>query len=259
MVLLAGVVTQGRAHPDLLAQIEILGERLSADPENVQLLLQRGDLHRRHQDYEAAARDMAAARRAAPEDPLLDLYEGRLRLETGDAEKAALLLEGYLSREPEHALAWRLHGEALATAGRFQPAAASFGRAIRFSAHPGPELFQWQVMTLLAARGPSSEAFAVIDAGLKRFAQEVTLLGLGIDLALSEGATGQAEAYFALVPEGLVKLPGWQTRLEALKCVQGSAANSRQECRRSARSRLAAQRAAFEQTLRVARRIEAPE
>jgi tetratricopeptide (TPR) repeat protein len=252
MVLLAGIVTQGRAHPDLLAQIELLGDRLRADPANAQLLLQRGDLHRRHQDYKAATRDLAAARRAAPQEPLLDLYEGRLHLETGDAEKAASLLERYLSREPEHALAWRLHGEALATAGRFQPAAASFGSAIRFSAHPGPELFQWQVMTLLAARRPSSEAFVVIDAGLKRFGLEVTLLGLGVDLALSEGEPEQAEAYFARAPEGLLKLPAWQARLEALKCVQDSAADSRQACRRSARSGLDAQRTAFEQKLRDA-------
>jgi tetratricopeptide (TPR) repeat protein len=256
MVLAAGVVTQARAHPDLLAQIEILGDRLRADPANAQLLLQRGDLYRRHQDYKAAGRDLAAARRATPEDPLLDLYEGRLHLEMGDAEKAASLLERYLSREPEHALAWRLHGEALATAGRFQSAVASFGSAISFSAHPGPELFQWQVMTLLAARGPSSDAFVVIDSGLKRFGLEVTLLGLGVDLALSEGATEQAEAYFALVPEGLVKLPTWQARLEALKCVRDPAANSRRECRASARSGLDAQRAAFEQRLRVARKIE---
>lgn len=247
LVMAVGVPCQGLAHPDLLAQIEALGERLRAEPANAQLLLQRGDLHRRHEDYEAAERDLAAARRAGPEEPLLDLYEGRLRLEMGDASRAASLLGDYLLLEPEHALGWRLHGEALASVGHFERASASFGRAIFYSTHPGPELFQWQVMALLAAQGPGAAIFAAIDDGLRRFGQEVTLLGLGVDLALGEGLAERARNYLDLLPRGLERLPAWQARLDALECLADSTGNQRRACLRAAQSRLKAQIATFEQ------------
>ena len=255
LVLLAGFTAQAVPHPELLAQIEILSERLRAEPENERLLLQRGDLYRRHQDYTAAERDLAAARRLTPDAPLLDFYEGRLRLDMGDAADAALLLERYLSHEPAHAIAWRLRGEALAAAGEYAKAAVSFESAIRFSAHPGPGLFQWQVLALLAARIPGPEVSAVIDAGLERFGPEVTLLGLGVDLALSEKETGKAQAYLALLPEGLARLPAWRDRIEALGCLKDPAAGG-DVCRRSYRSGLDAQLAAFEQSLQAARKNE---
>jgi hypothetical protein len=74
LVVLSTLATPAWSHPDLL-QIEELDLALAPRPKDADLLARRGDLYRQHEDYAAAALDLAAARAAQPDYPLLDLFE----------------------------------------------------------------------------------------------------------------------------------------------------------------------------------------
>ena len=72
----------------MLAQIEALDLKIQGQATNVDLLIKRGDLYRRHLDYSAATLDFDAAREADPDKAIWDFYQGRLLLEQGKAAEA---------------------------------------------------------------------------------------------------------------------------------------------------------------------------
>jgi len=206
-------------HPDLIAQIEALTARLAAQPDNVELLLKRGDLHRRHQDYAAAARDFDQAARIHPTHLMLDFYRGRLQQETGNSGAADRLFAGYLERRPGHAKAWKLRGEVNLSRGVPEQAAGYFKKAIELATSPSPDLYRLRVMALIAAGEPHwSKAMESVEKGLNRFGLEMTLLGLGTDISLASGQTNRANELIGRLPGKLMKLPQWTARNQLLTC-----------------------------------------
>ena len=205
------------AHPELPVQIEHLDSQLAATPEDVDLLVRRGDIKRREGDFAGARADLAAARVLDPERADLDYYQGRLVLSEGDAAAADRLFGHYLEHRPDHASAWALRGEARVQLARFDEAARDYGQAIARSARPAPVLFVEQAQALRAAGiDHATEALEAVDRGLERFPTEVSLLGLATDLALDSGQTDRAQRYLERVPAPVRALPRWQARLAAL-------------------------------------------
>lgn len=207
-------------HPDLVAQIERLDERLEAEPQNTDLLIRRGDLYRRHADYSAAARDFEAARALAPDHPEIDFHQGRLSLEAGELDAAVRFLDRFLAAKPQHPGAWRLRAETALGQGEGRRAADAFERAVRHSEAPAPALYREWVLALLAA-GDRPGALAAVDAGLERLGVEVSLLGLGADTALADLDAARARYYLDRLPAGLEVRPPWSERLAEANCLAG--------------------------------------
>ena len=231
------------AHPDLIAQINGLSERIQAEPENVEWLIRRGDLHRRHEDYAAAAQDFEAARTLEPDHPEIDFYQGRLARETANFAAAARSLDRYLAANPQHPSAWRLRAETALGQGESCRAADAFESAVRYSKAPSPALFRQWVLALLAA-GDRPRALAAVDAGLERVGVEVSLLGLGADTALADRDAGRAHSYLNRLPAGLASRPPWSQRLTEADCLaeqSGVPANGSGGCAAGASARLDAQ------------------
>lgn len=227
------------AHPDLLAQIAILDQRLAADPGNAELLLKRGDLYRRHEDYTSAERDFTAASKANPDEPLLDFYRGRLLFETGDDSSAGVLVDRYLAAHPEHAKAWILMGRIQAMLGEYTRAADSFGQAIEHSQAPSPDIYRLKTWSHAAAGKASwPDALGTVDEGLDRFSTEISLLGAGTDIALAAGDTGRAEQYLSVVPDGLYRLDQWKDRVNLLSCLVAGEPAPNSGCQSQARDRV---------------------
>ena len=150
LIFLAALPASGFCHPDLTAQIELLDERIQAGEVNAELLMKRGDLYRRHQDFPAAARDFEAARKLSPDNSLIDFYQGRLQLESGHPGKAEHYLALYLEAYPMHAKAWMLRGEANIQLDRPKAAAEYFGQAIQTAESPSPGLYRLLILSRLA-------------------------------------------------------------------------------------------------------------
>jgi len=228
------------AHPDLMAQIELLDEQMEVNPQDADLLLKRGDLHRRHEDYQSSRRDFDAASNLTPRHELLDFYLGRLDFETGNPEPAELLLDKYLRTHTQHAMAWKLRGEISLALDHPGQAVAYFQNAIERSAAPSPDLYRQQVLSRVASgEAHWSDALAIARQGLEHFGLEVTLLGLGVDISLASGDIEAAEQFLSRLPPGLQKLPAWQVRLEIQECLSLEEQNGSGPCRIRAMDRLA--------------------
>jgi predicted Zn-dependent protease len=241
-IVLLALAPAARAHPDLLMQIEALDVEIEAQPGNADLLIRRGDLYRRHLDYPASARDFATARQADPSNTSLDFYEGRLLLDRGDAEDSEALLSRYLERHPKHALAWVLRGKANIRMQAPEAAAGYFAKAIEVSDRPSPELYRLNVLALVAAGDSKlTKARSVVDSGLQRFALEVTLLGLGTDIALAQNQPEAAQRYMNVLPQALRNLPQWQERLKLADCLATAETADRAACLGTAQDKMARQ------------------
>lgn len=244
LILAAGLLaaTAAQTHPDLLEQIQRLDAQIRAQPDRADLLIRRGDLHRRHEDFAAAGRDFEAARALAPADPELDFHQGRLALEAGDPAAAGHYLDGYLAARPQDAVAWRLRAETALRRGE-DSAAAGFERAVRFSESPSPALYRQWVLSLLA-EDDRPAALAAVDGGLDRFGAEVSLLGLGADTALAGLDAARARFYLERLTPGLRRISPWAERLAEARCLEtghGAGSADQIDCAASAVQRLDAQ------------------
>jgi tetratricopeptide (TPR) repeat protein len=246
LILLATLTSAARGHPDLILQIEELDVQLKSQPGNVELLVKRGDLYRRHQDYTAAAQDFNAARSIDPSNPEIDFYAGRLALAAGNGVEAEQLLARYLAHYPQHAAAWALRGEANIQIRSPGAAAEYFAQAIRYSNRPSPGLYSLNALSLVAI-GESSWTGArqVIDEALQHFPLELTLLGLGVDIALALDLPAEAAQYMQILPQALRDLPQWKKRQEAADWLASAESAARAQCLRQANARLAKQIEAF--------------
>lgn len=208
-----------RPHTDLLLQIE----QATADIEMVptpsaDLFIQRGELYRRHESWAAALADFATARDIQPGRGDLDWFEGRVHIEAGAYERGIGLVSRFIARNEPHASAYRYRALALARMGDREAAARDYAAAISVSEAPSPALYRALVVEQIAA-GLDGEAWISIDEGLSRFPVEVSLLGLGVDLAVREGSEDRALTFLERVPEPVRALPQWRLRSCLIACV----------------------------------------
>ncbi|MGH8034927.1 MAG: tetratricopeptide repeat protein [Lysobacterales bacterium] len=236
LIALAMLAAPAWSHQDLLVQIEGLDIQLQADPANADLLAQRGDLYRRHQDYAAAATDFVAARSAQPDYPLLDFYEGLLLLDTGQPDAAEKSFSRYLLNQPQHAHAWELRAQCWLALGLPEKAAEDYSEAVLHADQPSPALYRdWALALVAAGEDHWSQARKAVDLALRHFPAEISLLALGTDTALAQGLPGEAATYIERLPEAVARLPRWHDRLELINCLEGDVArDSADECRRNA-------------------------
>jgi predicted Zn-dependent protease len=217
------------AHPELQAQIDLVSGQIVADAGNAGLYLKRGNLYRRHQDWEAAYRDFDRARELDPSLRDVDWLEGRALVDAGRYREGERMLSSYLEAAPDNASALQTRARARSSLGRHLEAAADYGRAIEHAEQPSPGLFDFQARELAAA-GPENfpEAAAVAAAGLDRFPGEVSLLGLSTDFALAAGDADAASRQLDQLKPGLEVLPQWELRRALVQCLEGDQATARE-------------------------------
>jgi tetratricopeptide (TPR) repeat protein len=236
LILLSTLASPAWGHPDLLLQIEELDLALVSSPTDADLLARRGDLYRRHEDFAAAALDLAAARAAQPDYPPLDLYEGMLLLDTGSPAGADTLLSRYLRDHTQQASAWILRAQARLAMGQAEQAAQDYAQAIRYADQSSPGLYRdWSLALVAAGTEHWNAARDVADTGLERFPRDVALLALGTDIALAINLPDIAAAYINRLPPTITRLDQWQARRVLSGCLgEENTASGKQECQGTA-------------------------
>jgi tetratricopeptide (TPR) repeat protein len=202
------------AHPDIDRQIADVTVRIEADPDDADLYLQRGELHRVHQDWAAAEADFATAKRLRRDLAIVDYVMGRLHLEAGRPKEAKRALDRFLAREPDHAAAHVARARALVQLQ--QPAAAARDFTTAIDLH-GPEdrpdpAYYLERADVLARMGRIDEALRGLDEGLARLGQPVTLALAAIDLELAHGRHDAALARLDRLAAGAARQETWLVR-----------------------------------------------
>jgi tetratricopeptide (TPR) repeat protein len=176
--LLPGLVA---AHGDLHEQIAALSQRITRDPNNPDLWLRRGELHRQHREWDASLADYDRAARLAPALAVVDYLRALVWLESGAPEAALAALDRFLARQPDHGEAYLARARALRRLGRPRDAADEFGRALALVTRPTPDHYLERARALTDA-GDLDGAVAALDDGLARLGRVVSLQLAAVDL-----------------------------------------------------------------------------
>jgi tetratricopeptide (TPR) repeat protein len=182
-VLLAGpFVQKGFAHGPVHEQIDALTRQLETNPRNARLLLQRSDLYRVHQDWDAAHADLDAAAAMDPNVGPMDLLRGRLFYEAGWNLSAKVALDRFLSAHTNTA-ALVVRARVQTRLNRHLDAAEDYARAIASTPEPGPEMYLERSQALASAgTNHIDDAVRTLDEGMRRLGPLVTLELVAIDL-----------------------------------------------------------------------------
>src|SRR5436190_69743 len=126
------------AHGDLHERILTLSARIQASPGNAELLLQRADLHRVHQEWALALADYQRARELCPTEDLALLGMGRTWFECGEPVEARPLLDAFLKQHPCHPEALIVRARTLVALGQGRAAVFDYSSALENSSNQLP-------------------------------------------------------------------------------------------------------------------------
>jgi tetratricopeptide (TPR) repeat protein len=198
---LAFVATSGAlGHGAVQAQIDAATAAIASQPRNAQLYLRRGELHRVHEDWDAAL---------APGDDAVDFLRGRALEQAGRAAPARTTLDRYLARHPDHADALLARARALRALGEYQAAVDDFTRALGLTVRPDPDIVLERARVELA-RGQPDRALAGIDAAIARLGPVASLQSFAIDV---ESQHGRVDAALARLDRVALQSPRKESRL----------------------------------------------
>lgn len=175
-------------HGDLHERIEAVTAQIAKEPRSAELYLQRGELYRAHQEWDAAQADLDQASVLAPKLVVIQLARARLFLEMGWPLSAEQAVNRFLEKEPRSAAALALRARARSKLGRHLEAARDFTGAITYAPAPDPELYIERAQALTAA-GEANYPAALqgLDEGIEKLGPVVTLELHAIDLEVKQG------------------------------------------------------------------------
>ncbi len=153
---MAGPAVQ--AHGDLQEQIDVISERIKADPGNAELYFRRAELYREHEQWPAANADYDWVEKLAPGNDAVHLGRAKLLQATGRYEAAQGELNRFLSARPDHVDALVTRARVREQLGQHALAAEDFAKAIGPPPPPEPEFYLERAQALAAATPGHSEA-----------------------------------------------------------------------------------------------------
>ena len=214
------------AHDGLHEQVAKVTARITLDPRNASLFLQRGELHRMHGNWSSATRDYDRAGRLDPTLAAVDLGRGLLLLDRGRGAQALTPLRRYVNARSEDSRGHIALARAFVMAGKPSHAADAYAAAMELTPRPDPEWILEHARALVAAGRPQ-DALAQLDAMLVRLGSVVTLELAAIEIDLRLGDTDDALRRVARAEAQATRKETWLARRGDILTRAGRTAEAR--------------------------------
>ncbi|MCI0339070.1 MAG: tetratricopeptide repeat protein [Acidobacteria bacterium] len=174
------------AHEPLSERIVKLSEQIKKDPNNPNLYLKRGELHRLSRDWQAAQDDYDRAQKLNPQLTEVEFCRGRMWLEAGNPEWAKNALDRFLKLNPDRYDALLMRARAFEKMKDFRASTADYTRAIGLVPRAKPDHYIERARVQVAA-GLMDEALQGLDEAILKLDQVVTLQLEAIEIELKRG------------------------------------------------------------------------
>jgi len=225
------------AHGDMHVQIIEITKQIEQNPTNVDLYIKRGELHRYHQDWDAAQADYDRALTLNPKLEIIDFVRGRMYLEANWPLSAKVVLDRFLAKQPNHLDALITRARTLTKLERRLDAAQDYSKAIVQSTESRPELYFERAQALAGEGGPHlKEAIAGLDEGIRKLGPLVTLQLCAIDIEVQHK---QYDAAVTRLDQVITKAPRketWLARKGEILVLAGKKEEARQAFRSALQS-----------------------
>lgn len=184
MLMLAGAVV---AHGDIHERIAGVSARIEKEPGNAQLWLLRGELHREHRDFAAAAVDFREVEKLDAALNTVRLSWARLWLEAGEPAKALVALDRFQALPRPNRESWRLRTKVLRALGEMIEATQAAEKVLFGPGTPSVEDFL-TAADLAAETKFFAGALASLERGLEILGPNVVLEVRAIEVLLLAGS-----------------------------------------------------------------------
>jgi len=186
-LLLISVPQAAMAHGELLIRIAAITRQIQAATNNpAALYLQRGELHREHRDWPAAASDYDSAARFDPGLFAVDSCRATMLADAGILDDAIALFDKAIARSPSEGSLYLGRARVLANLGRCDAAIADFRKGLNLLPEPKPEYFH-ELAETQVANAQTNLALLSLDEGIRRFGPILLLQAYALDLELRSG------------------------------------------------------------------------
>lgn len=192
--------TAAWAHGDLHEQITAVTAKIHEQPNNVELILRRAELHRLHGEFPPALRDCDRAEKLDAKLASSDFVRGKVFFDSGDLTKARVALDRFLKSQPKHVEALVTRARTLIKLREYELAAADFSVAIANAHAPEPDFFleraqAWQSATQV------THALESLDDGVAKLGHvaslELPAIALDLQLRRFDDALARVDALAA--------------------------------------------------------------
>ena len=183
-VLLSPVGVDG--HAGIHERLKDMDKRIAADPENPDLYIKRGELHRLHRGWGAALADYQHAADRDSDSDVVPFVRGRMFFETGRWADAKTDLDRLLRARPDHREGLLTRARLLVKLEQPLAAVADYDKVIAGLKNPTPEYYLERAKALTSA-GPDhlEQALDGLDQGIERLGPVFTLVDFVIHIELS--------------------------------------------------------------------------
>lgn len=181
------------AHGDSKETLEILDDRIEAEPNSVALLLERSEIQRRRGNFDAAIHDLLHARTIAPADHRVDYFLGLNCLDKGDLADAEAALRRYVETVPDSPAGRIALAKTLSAQHRHLDAAEQYDWAIAAQPTPVPDHYLARARAYSAAgEGYHHRAIEGLDEAMRQLGPLSALQNLAIEIELARGTPAGA-------------------------------------------------------------------
>lgn len=196
---------------DPLGRLAELEEQIAAQPRNLELLLQRAELHREAGHLRAAVSDAELVLQSTPLDARAWWLGSSALADLGDSRDSFAWLERYQSVQPEDGAGWRLRAILLQDLGSTALAAQSAELALDKLIRLTPEDYLLAA-ELLHVAGNSARAMRHLEHGLAELGPVVTLLEAGVNCSEESGDLPTAARWAQTLHQSAPAVGPWKER-----------------------------------------------
>ena len=175
-----------QAHGPLSELIVTVTDRLKADPTNAKLYLERSDLYRRHQEWDAAETDLAAAAAHDASLPEIKLTRAALLLDRGKAQEAEKEVSSFLEKSPLNVSGLWLRSKCREALGLHTEAATDLDIMLKSVVEPWPDVYLDRAILWQKAGAEHFEhALKGLEEGIAKCGPLLTLEKVAMDLEIA--------------------------------------------------------------------------
>jgi tetratricopeptide (TPR) repeat protein len=203
------------ADEGLHVRIERVSAQISVTPDDYQLYVNRGELYRLHEEFDAALADYAEAEERGPLEfqTTLDFLRGRLWYGAGRPDRAQPALDRFLAARPNHLGGRLVRAKVNVKMGHLEPALRDFSTAIELQDRPSPDLYLDRARLLASDRvNRPDESLRGIDEAISQLGPLVTLIQFAVELEARRGHFEAAIQRIDTLPPSLNEQPSWLVR-----------------------------------------------
>ena len=171
------------AHPGIHEQIEALNERLKQKP-TYQLFAQRAHLYFEGGQLDSAYKDLDAASKLGPKEPLLFEY-GNVALAKGDPSKALKYFNQFIKFNQQYPEVFQARAKAFQKLGQTEEAIQDIKKSLQLQPSPHPGLYIEAANLIYAQKAGQFElALKLLDEGIQRLGVQGQLQERAIEILL---------------------------------------------------------------------------